>query len=107
MSTQAVAHLQGEIHRLRHELRTTTAEEQVPAASEQITIADYLLARLAQLGVTVCVSAAKSRSIHFKSAVDNVRCTRRFQSWQVDTIFRSNPVLTLSSRFPRKRRIAL
>lgn len=53
MSTQTVATLQAELNRLRHELRTTKDEEQVPAASKQIPIAEYLLARLAQLGVTV------------------------------------------------------
>jgi pyruvate decarboxylase len=55
MSTQTVASLQAELNRLRHELRTSKAEEQVPAAGKQITIADYLLERLAELDVRVCL----------------------------------------------------
>jgi pyruvate decarboxylase len=51
MSTQTIASLQAELNTLRHELRTSKAEEQVPAAGKQITIADYLLERLAELGV--------------------------------------------------------
>ncbi|TCD60395.1 Pyruvate decarboxylase 1 [Steccherinum ochraceum] len=52
MSTQSVANLQSEVSRLRHELQTLKVEDQVPAAGDTITIADYLLERLTQLGVT-------------------------------------------------------
>jgi hypothetical protein len=56
MSTvESIASLKAEVNRLRHELRTTKAEEEVPAAAEQITIGNYLLDRLVQLGVTVCL----------------------------------------------------
>ncbi|THH27005.1 hypothetical protein EUX98_g7185 [Antrodiella citrinella] len=52
MSTQLVANLQSEIGRLRHELQTVSHEDEVPAAGDTVFIADYLLERLAQLGVT-------------------------------------------------------
>jgi pyruvate decarboxylase len=52
MSTEKIASLHAEVNRLRHELRTTKAGEEAPAAAEQITVGDYLLERLAQLGVT-------------------------------------------------------
>lgn len=45
-----LADLQSEVTRLRNELQSVTVESQ---EDEQITIANYLLARLDQLGVTV------------------------------------------------------
>ena len=53
MSTQAVASLQTEIARLKHELETMKVADQIPAAGATVTVADYLLERLAQLGVSV------------------------------------------------------
>lgn len=53
MSTQAVASLQTEIARLKHELETMKVADQIPAAGATVTVADYLLERLAQLNVTV------------------------------------------------------
>ena len=47
----STANLHKEISQLRHELKTTA--ESHPTSSEQIRIGDYLLERLAQLGVTV------------------------------------------------------
>lgn len=47
----STAHLHKEINHLRHELKTTAGGH--PSSSEQIRIGDYLLERLAQLGVTV------------------------------------------------------
>ena len=49
--TGFIATLQKEISHLRHELKT--AAESHPAVSERIRVGDYLLERLAQLGVTV------------------------------------------------------
>lgn len=55
MTLQSVANLQVEVTRLRHELQTIQPEEalQSPIAGDTITVADYLLQRLTQLGVTV------------------------------------------------------
>ena len=53
MASQSVASLQSEVSRLRHELKTLKVEDQVPAAGDTIFLADYLLERLVQLGVTV------------------------------------------------------
>jgi len=44
--------LQAEVNRLRHKLQSLEAESE---EGELITIADYILARLEQLNVTVCV----------------------------------------------------
>ena len=52
-STQAVAALQTEINRLRHELQTIQVEQKSLDAEDTITVADYLLSRLAENGVTV------------------------------------------------------
>ncbi|KAI0081530.1 pyruvate decarboxylase [Panus rudis PR-1116 ss-1] len=52
VTLQSVASLQTEVNRLRHELQTLKVEDESPAAAEHITIADYLLERLSQLGVT-------------------------------------------------------
>ena len=51
--TQVVASLEAELKRLKHELTTMGVADSVPAANETCTIADYLLERLSQLGVTV------------------------------------------------------
>ena len=56
MSTQAVASLQAEVNRLRHELQTVRLNGQVSAlAGETMYVGQYLVERLAQLGVTVCI----------------------------------------------------
>ena len=47
----SAAHLHKEISNLRHELKTSKGGH--PASSEKIRVGDYLLERLAQLGVTV------------------------------------------------------
>ena len=52
-STQAVAALQTEINRLRHELQTLQVDQKSPDTEGTITVADYLLTRLAENGVTV------------------------------------------------------
>lgn len=52
-TTQVVANLQAEVNRLKHELVTMKVDEQIPAASQTCTIAEYLLERLVQLQVTV------------------------------------------------------
>jgi len=52
-STQAVAALQTEINRLRHELQTLQVDQKSSDAEDTITVADYLLNRLAENGVTV------------------------------------------------------
>lgn len=52
-STQAVAALQTEINRLRHELQTLQVDQMSSDAEDTITVADYLLNRLAENGVTV------------------------------------------------------
>ncbi|KAM5533631.1 hypothetical protein V8D89_012744 [Ganoderma adspersum] len=53
MSTQAVASLQAEVNKLRHELQTVRLNGQVSAlAGETMYVGQYLVERLAQLGVT-------------------------------------------------------
>jgi pyruvate decarboxylase len=52
-STQAVAALQTEINRLRHELQTLQVDQKSYDVDDTITVADYLLNRLAENGVTV------------------------------------------------------
>ena len=52
-STQAVAALQAEINRLRHELQTLQVDQKSSDAEDTISVADYLLNRLAENGVTV------------------------------------------------------
>ncbi|PCH40281.1 pyruvate decarboxylase [Wolfiporia cocos MD-104 SS10] len=51
MTTAAVAQLQAEVNRLRHELSTVRAHEQAPTG-ESIFVGQYLVERLVQLGVT-------------------------------------------------------
>lgn len=58
--TQVVASLESELNRLKHELTTMGVADSIPAASETITVADYLLERLYQLGVTVRVFSVPS-----------------------------------------------
>ena len=54
MSTQAVASLQAEVNRLRHELQTVRLNGQASTlAGETMYVGQYLVERLAQLGVTV------------------------------------------------------
>lgn len=52
LALQSVSSLQSEVSRLRHELQTMKVEDSVPSAGATISVADYLLERLAQLGVT-------------------------------------------------------
>ncbi|CAL1712960.1 unnamed protein product [Somion occarium] len=52
MTSQSVAILQEEVDKLRHELQTLNTDHPSDLADDQIRIADYLLARLTQLGVT-------------------------------------------------------
>lgn len=59
----SAANLHKEISHLRHELKTTA--ESHPASSERIRIGDYLIERLAQLGVTV---RPPSENAHHQSA---------------------------------------
>lgn len=47
-----VTELQSEVAKLRNELQSLQVEGK---DDEQITVSDYLLARLEQLGVTVCL----------------------------------------------------
>ncbi|CDO69055.1 hypothetical protein BN946_scf184992.g4 [Trametes cinnabarina] len=52
MSSQAVASLQAEVARLRHELQTLKVENQSSIADETMFVGQYLVERLVQLGVT-------------------------------------------------------
>ena len=52
-STQTVAALQTEINSLRHELQTLQVDQKSLDVEHTITIAEYLLNRLAENGVTV------------------------------------------------------
>ncbi|PSS06588.1 hypothetical protein PHLCEN_2v3646 [Hermanssonia centrifuga] len=54
---QVVASLEAELNRLKHEITTMGVADQVPAATETITVADYILERLKQLNVTDYVEA--------------------------------------------------
>ena len=56
MATSTVASLHSEVKRLRHELQTLNVEDQSPVSGNTITVADYLLERLAQLNVTVSMA---------------------------------------------------
>lgn len=58
--TQAAsaARLQKEVNHLRHELKTVA--EGHPASAEHVTVGDYLLERLTQLGVTVSTLCRRS-----------------------------------------------
>jgi hypothetical protein len=61
MSTKSVAALQAEVDRLKADLQSMKEEER----SEPISIGNYILARLAQLGVNVSLmrSATLCRSL--------------------------------------------
>ena len=59
--TQVVASLEAELNRLKHELTTMGVADSIPAASETCTVADYILERLNQLGVTVRPPLSPSR----------------------------------------------
>ncbi|KAL4251922.1 Pyruvate decarboxylase [Abortiporus biennis] len=52
MSTQSVAGLQSEVNKLRHELQTLTVDNHSEIAGDTIILANYLIERLRQLGVT-------------------------------------------------------
>lgn len=62
---------QSEVARLRHELQSVAVEDKDDG---QITIADYLLARLEQLGVTVYPSTEPRNVVNFLFSV-HLRCT--------------------------------
>ena len=54
MTTQAVASLQAEVNKLRHELQTLKVHgESSSLAGETLYVGQYLVEQLAQLGVTV------------------------------------------------------
>lgn len=61
----STAHLHKEISHLRHELKTS--KEGHPASSEKIRVGDYLLDRLAQLGVTVSTPLIDVRCLRSES----------------------------------------
>ncbi|KAI9058230.1 pyruvate decarboxylase [Trametes sanguinea] len=52
MSSKAVASLQAEVNRLRHELQTLKVEGESTVADETMFVGQYLVERLVQLGVT-------------------------------------------------------
>ncbi|KAL7280039.1 hypothetical protein ACG7TL_006453 [Trametes sanguinea] len=52
MSSKAVASLQAEVNRLRHELQTLKVEGESTVAGETMFVGQYLVERLVQLGVT-------------------------------------------------------
>ena len=65
MTTQAVASLQAEVNKLRHELQTVKVEAGSAAAPSDIAndgmfVGQYLIERLVQLGVTVRASRPPS-----------------------------------------------
>ena len=51
----AVSDLQAEVNRLHHQLQTLKVQQQ-SEDGELITISEYILKRLEQLSVTVCIS---------------------------------------------------
>ncbi|KAI0670914.1 pyruvate decarboxylase [Trametes maxima] len=52
MSSTAVASLQAEVTRLRHELQTLKVDGESPVSNETLFVGQYLVERLVQLGVT-------------------------------------------------------
>ncbi|KAI0766453.1 pyruvate decarboxylase [Trametes elegans] len=52
MSSQAVASLQSEVSRLRHELTTVKVESETTATEPTLFVGQYLVERLVQLGIT-------------------------------------------------------
>lgn len=77
MSTQTSAALQAEINRLQLEVQSLKAEQ----GSELISVGNYLLARLAQLGVTVSMSSAHCYLSTEGQGLVYVWSPRGFQSW--------------------------
>ena len=75
-TTQVVAGLQAEINRLKHELQTMQVADQIPSAGETCTVADYLLARLVQLKVTVRASATRTFPMVTNGPSEHLRRTR-------------------------------
>ena len=73
----STANLHKEISHLRHELKTTA--EKHPASSEQIRVGDYLLERLAQLGVTV---GRPSQNIHSQCLISELPFYRPSSAFQ-------------------------
>lgn len=75
----SAARLQKEVNHLRHELKTVA--EGHPAAAEHVTIGDYLLERLSQLGVTVSTLPGASLSMLGMGSeplfTDRFRCSGR------------------------------
>ena len=57
MTSKAVASLQAEVNRLRHELQTLKVEGESTMADETMFVGQYLVERLVQLGVTVSLSS--------------------------------------------------
>ena len=82
MTVQTVANLQSEVSKLRHELQTLKVEDETPhLAGEQIYIANYLLERLAQLGVKVRSTSFLALLSRLTSRIANVWSSWRFQPW--------------------------
>lgn len=82
MSGQTVASLQASVNRLKHELTTMKVDDQIPEAGQSVTIADYLLERLAQLKVTASLTIILVETridLHLLAAY--VRSAGRLQSW--------------------------
>jgi len=82
-STHAVATLQTEVNRLRHELQTLQVDQKSLDAEDTITVADYLLNRLAENGVTVRLDPLNKKPIPLYShpRLAYVWRSRRLQSW--------------------------
>ena len=76
MSSQAVASLQSEVNRLKHELTTMKVDDQIPAAGQTCTIADYLLERLVQLKVTVSRRSLCNRFRRSERYTECLWCSR-------------------------------
>lgn len=94
MSTQAVANLQTEVNRLKHELATMKVDDQIPSAGATVTVADYLLERLVQLKVTVRRYRYQITSFLVADArIEYIRCARRFQPRYAAWCFRHKHML--------------
>lgn len=61
-TTQAVASLQAEVNRLRHELQTVSAGQDSSIAGETMYVGQYLVERIVQLGITVRIQCILSTS---------------------------------------------
>lgn len=66
MTSQAVASLQAEVNRLRHELQTLKVDSHSTIAGDTMFVGQYLVERLVQLGVTVssCISSTPFANAH-------------------------------------------